>query len=103
MVKMAKQTKQISEIWFEQAVSVRDYGKGEAAFNKAENDVKKVKVLMEEEIKESGIEQLTVGEIEFLEFDSGNWTHAGAYFNCQVVGEIALVEQFNRWYNEKYE
>jgi len=100
---MAKQTKQTTEIWFEQALSVRDYGKGEAAFDRAENDVNKARVLMEEEIKESGISGLSVGVIEFLEFDSGNWTHAGAYFNCQVIGEIALVEQFNQWYNKKYE
>ena len=33
--------------------------------------------------------------LDFIEFDSSNWTHAGAYFNVKVTGssvDIAAIE-----------
>lgn len=83
----------------ETALSVADYVEdsgAESAFDLAREDtegaVKQVQAELHEVLTIDEIDQLTI-TAEFLEFDSGNWTHAGAYFAIEISGPDELVDK----------
>lgn len=97
---------------FETTLSVEEYLKGEEdedidiAFEDSEGDIKGAIKDAKDEIRDlMGIKRLPRGlkfSAKFLEFDSGNISHAGAYFNVEVAGPDNFIDELERKYKEEW-
>jgi len=90
---------------FEVALSVAKYWEddNETAFENCKQDFDAALEVAQEELTEAGvaeeIKDMKVKVDRFLEFDSGNPTHAGGYFLIEMSGsnkeDIATVERLH--------
>lgn len=76
---------------FETVLSVSDFDSFEDAQEAIEEAAAEAKVELVDIVGEDGYAQLTVSDPEFLEFDSGNPSHAGAYFEISIEGPNEIV------------
>lgn len=97
---------------FEVVFPVEDYfeeefdGDEEIAFESASEDYDRALESGKEEVKELlGVKKLPKGlrfGVDFLEFDSSNITHAGAYFKITVTGPNKIIKKLEEKYEEFY-
>ena len=90
-----------SEFVFEVALSVEDYSDGDDrerdAFDAASEDIDGATKLAKEDIADAfdgkAPKEIVISNVEFAEFDSGNITHAAAYFAVTVTGPKDLLDK----------
>lgn len=93
---------------FETCLSVADYAgvdghDAEEAFDSCSQDVEAAQKQAINEIQDLAPRQpITVRSVEFQEFDSGNWTHATAYFTVTVEGTDLAIDLFTQAYEQMY-
>lgn len=84
------------------ALAVSDYVEDDYdpkdAFAECEDDLEGAIEAAEDELKayleEADARQLCAHSAAFVEFDSPNWTHAGAYFHVTIEGPEELIKKF---------
>lgn len=94
---------------FEVVLSVanyRDDDSDELAFTDCKKDFDAATDMAWSELKEAKVpvgirKKVTIQSVEFVEFDSGNSSHAGGYFLAEISGskkDVATVEELHtKW------
>ena len=95
---------------FEVALSVAKYWEddNETAFENCKQDFDAALEVAQEELTEAGVAKaldsmggMKIKVVEFVEFDSGNPSHAGGYFLVEMSGskeDVAIVETLHtKW------
>ena len=99
---------------FEACLCPEDYMKGslrdspEIAFDMCREDypsaLKNARADIREIMKWGRIRKgLDFRVISFLEFDSGNWTHATGYFDVEISGPADMITDIEKTYEKAYE